>query len=94
MSKIFVVLGLATLGLMMISADASAYSCKSDYYRGWGVAKLWKQGRANAREDWSNRVDERLGWPWAVWSKAKVKDESCTWNGRRNNCVTKAYPCK
>lgn len=92
MSKILAVLGIATLGLVRISTDASAYSWKSDYYRGWGVSKFWKQGRAIARTDWSNRADEHLGWPWAVRNKVKIKDESCKWNGRRNNCVTKAYP--
>ena len=94
MRKIFCVLGIATVGLILISADANARTCKSDYYTGWGVAKLWKQGRANARADWSNRVDEHLGWPWAMWAKAKVKDESCKWYGKRNHCVTKARPCK
>jgi hypothetical protein len=93
MKKSLVAVGLVSVGMMLMSASAEA-RCSSDLYRGWGVAKKWKTGRANARADWSNRVEDHLGWPWSVWAKARAKDESCKWNGRRNSCVTKAYPCR
>lgn len=93
MKKSLAAVGIVSAGMMLMSATAEA-RCSDDLYRGWGVAKKWKAGRANARADWSNRVEDHLGWPWSVWGKARVKDESCKWNGKRNSCVTKAYPCR
>lgn len=93
MKKSIVAAGLLAAGLIFTSVDAQA-RCTADYYTGFGTAKKWRQGRANARVDWSNRVEDALGWPWSAWAKANVKDESCKWNGRRNACVSKAYPCR
>lgn len=93
MGKSLLAIGLISAGVVMASAAAEA-RCSADFYRGFGVAKKWKQGRANARADWSDRVEGHLGWPWSVWAKARVKDETCKWNGKRNSCVSRAYPCR
>ncbi len=93
MKKPLLAAGLVVSGIMFTSTVADA-RCTAEFYRGFGVAKKWKQGRANARADWSNRVEGHLGWPWSVWAKARVKSETCNWNGKRNSCVSKAYPCR
>ncbi len=93
MKKSLLAAGLLAAGLVVAAAEAQA-RCSSDYYTGFGTAKKWKQGRANARADWSNRVEDALGWPWSVWAKGKVRDERCRWNGSRNRCVSEAYPCR
>jgi hypothetical protein len=81
--------------LVTYSASASAVTCKSEYYRGFGSSKSsWKTGRTRARADWVERVDGALGWPWSTWARARIKDESCKWSRGTNACVTKAYPCK
>lgn len=93
MKKSFLVASVLAASLIAVTAQAQA-RCSTDYYSGFGTAKKWKQGRANARADWNNRVEDALGWPWSVWGKSRVKDERCRWNGKRNRCVSEAYPCR
>ncbi|MEQ1717254.1 MAG: hypothetical protein ABL907_14940 [Hyphomicrobium sp.] len=77
-----------------MTSSAQALGCQNDDYTGYGSAKKWKQGRSNARTDWSRKVDDHLGWPWSEWRRASVKDERCRWNGSKNKCRSEAYPCR
>jgi hypothetical protein len=61
MKKSVFVFGL--LASILMTSSAQALVCTGDYYTGYGHAKKWKQGRTNARADWSRKVDDHLGWP-------------------------------
>lgn len=79
-------------------ADAEA-KCYAKYFTGHGNGARSETGIANARADWSNKVDSVLPWPYSVWGRAYDQSWGCEWARRykkvgwRNYCYAKARPC-
>jgi hypothetical protein len=99
MKKLLIV-SAALAASFVVSPLSAEAKCYGSYFTGHGNAKTSKTGLANAREDWSNKVDAALPWPYATWAKGYDKSWGCEWAkkykkiGKRNYCYARAKPCK
>lgn len=85
----------AAFALPTLSSTASAYECTGARYASDGIGQTHMQGRAIARNAWTNKVKSSAGYAWSVWQIAKDKSINCQKiSSNAWRCRALAKPCK